>query len=40
MKPFRFMARCQDVDIKTQYEKYNVRYFDLRINFDTGGFVV
>lgn len=40
MKPFRFMARCQDVDIKTQYDKYNVRYFDLRINFDTGGFVV
>lgn len=40
MKPFRFMARCQDVDIKTQYEKYGVRYFDLRINFDDDGLIV
>lgn len=31
MKPIAFMARCQSVDIKTQYEKYGVRCFDLRI---------
>lgn len=33
MIPLRFTARCQDVDIKTQYEKYGVRCFDLRIQF-------
>lgn len=34
MKLLRFTARCQDVDIKTQYEQYNVRMFDLRLRFD------
>lgn len=33
MKPFRFIARCQDWDIKTQYEN-GVRCFDLRIQYD------
>lgn len=33
MKLLRFTARCQDVDIKTQYEKYGVRCFDLRLKF-------
>ena len=34
MKLIRFAGCCQDVDIKTQYEKYNVRCFDLRVRFD------
>lgn len=37
IRPFAFMARCQNVDIKTQYEKYGVRCFDLRILFDKDG---
>ena len=32
-KLIAFTARCQRVDIKTQYEKYGVRCFDLRIRF-------
>lgn len=36
MYPFRFMARCQDIDIERQYE-YGVRHFDLRIVFDKDG---
>ena len=30
------MAKCQTVDIRTQYEKYGVRCFDLRIRFGGG----
>lgn len=37
LKPFSFMARCQNVDIKTQYEQYGVRCFDLRIRFNKEG---
>lgn len=37
MKPIAFTARCQSVDIKTQYEKYGVRCFDLRVRFDEDG---
>lgn len=37
MKPIAFTAKCQNVDIKTQYEKYNVRCFDLRVKFDKKG---
>lgn len=33
MKPFAKIGRCQEVDIKTQYEKYNAKLFDLRIRF-------
>ena len=33
MRPFRFMARCQRVDIRKQYEM-GVRCFDLRLLFD------
>lgn len=33
MKPFRFVAQCQDLDIKTQYER-GVRCFDLRLQYD------
>lgn len=32
--PFHFMARCQGVDYREQYEKYGVRLFDLRVWFD------
>lgn len=31
---FAFTAKCQEVDIKTQYEKYGVRCFDLRLRFE------
>ena len=34
MKPLRFTAKCQRCSIKEQYEKHNVRCFDLRIRFD------
>ena len=42
MVPFHWMARCQGVDYKEQYEKYGVRLFDLRIWFsdDTREIVV
>ena len=33
MRLWRFTARCQDADIKTQYEKHGVRCFDLRVRF-------
>ena len=33
LHPFKFMSKCQSVDIKTQYEKYGVRCFDLRVRF-------
>ena len=36
MKPIAFMARCQSVDIRTQYEM-GVRCFDLRIRSDRDG---
>ena len=34
MKPLIFAAKCQDLNIKDQYNIYNVRCFDLRIRFD------
>lgn len=37
MKPIAWIARCQSVDIKTQYEKYGVRCFDLRVRFNEYG---
>lgn len=37
MKLFRFVAQCQDYDIKTQYEQFGVRCFDLRLKFDDEG---
>ena len=37
LRPFAFMARCQNMDIRTQYEKYGVRCFDLRIRTDENG---
>ena len=37
MNLFHFMAQCQDYDIQTQYEKYGVRCFDLRVKYDKDG---
>lgn len=34
--PFRFMAKCQSVDIEKQYE-LGARMFDIRISFDKKG---
>lgn len=34
----RRIAKCQEVDIKTQYNEYNVRLFDLRILFNLDGY--
>ena len=36
MKPIAFMARCQNIDIRKQYEM-GVRCFDLRVRFDSDG---
>lgn len=40
LKPLAFIAKCQNVDIKTQYEKYGVRCFDLRVRFDSENGIV
>ena len=37
MRPIAFMAKCQRVDIRTQYEQYGVRCFDLRVRFNKYG---
>lgn len=37
IRPFSFIYKCQEVDIKTQYSKYNTRCFDLRIRFNKKG---
>lgn len=34
LRPFAFVARCQNIDIRTQYFFYKVQCFDLRICFD------
>ena len=34
--PFNFMAKCQNVDYRKQYEQFGVRLFDLRIGFFGG----
>ena len=36
LKPFAFMARCQEVDVWNQYF-LGVRLFDLRVRFDSKG---
>ena len=35
--PFRFMVRCQSKSIEEQYEKYGIRYFDLRVRYTDVG---
>jgi hypothetical protein len=37
MKLIAFTAKCQDYDITDQYEKCDVRCFDLRVRFDAEG---
>lgn len=37
LRPFNFMAKCQEVDIVQQYERYGARLFDLRIGYDKYG---
>ena len=37
MKLLSFTAKCQSKTIQEQYEKYNVKCFDLRIRFDKDG---
>ena len=34
MYPVKFMAQCQCKTIEEQYEKYGIRYFDLRVSYD------
>ncbi len=34
LKPFHFIAKCQNINIYEQYNKYGVRSFDLRVRFD------
>ena len=36
MRPFSFTCKCQSKDIVTQYEKYGVRCFDLRLRYIDG----
>lgn len=38
MRPFHFMARCQDVDYIKQYN-LGVRVFDLRVSFGKDGYI-
>ena len=40
MKLLAFTAKCQSYDIKTQYEKYNVRCFDLRVRFNKDKLII
>lgn len=40
MKLLRFTAKCQDVDIRSQYEDYRVRCFDLRIREKEGRLII
>ena len=38
MRLFTWMARCQKVDLHTQFYSYGVRYFDLRVRFKKSGY--
>lgn len=37
LRPFKFMAQCQNKTIAQQYENYGIRYFDLRVKFNKKG---
>lgn len=37
MRLFNFMAKCQSKTVKEQFEKYNTRMFDFRIDFNKEG---
>lgn len=34
MKLIKFTGKCQDVNVRDQFDIYNVRFYDLRIRFD------
>ncbi len=36
LRPFAWMARCQDLSIRQQWDA-GVRYFDIRVKYDKGG---
>lgn len=36
LRPFAWMARCQDLSIREQWN-IGVRYFDIRVKYDRGG---
>lgn len=36
LRPFAWMARCQDLSIREQW-KAGVRYFDIRVKYDSNG---
>lgn len=38
LRPLSFMAKCQEVNIKEQYSKFNVKCFDLRLREHNGKF--
>lgn len=35
--PIKFMAQCQSKSIEEQYNKYGIRYFDIRVSYDEVG---
>lgn len=37
LRPIAFMGRCQSTTLYTQFFRYGVRYFDLRIKFNNTG---
>ena len=40
MRPFQFIARCQEVDVEKQFIEYGIRVFDLRVSFNKKGNVI
>lgn len=34
MRPFKFVAQCQSVDLESQYNDYGIRMFDIRIRWN------
>lgn len=37
LRPLSFTARCQEIPIKDQHDKYGVTLFDIRVRFDKNG---
>ena len=40
VRPFLFYKQCQEVDIKTQYNNYGVKGFDLHVRYDDDRLVI
>lgn len=34
LRPFHFVAKCQNVTIEEQYEKYGIKLFDIRVKYN------